>query len=116
MARVKGGTTPNKRRKNILAQTKGYRFGRSTKLAAAREAIYHAQLYAFDHRKDKKGDFRRLWTVRINAALRPLDMKYNRFIKALSDSNIGLNRKMLSQLAMDRPEQFKKVVEATTAK
>jgi len=84
MARVKGGTTPNKRRKNILAQTKGYRFGRSTKVAAAREAIYHAQLYAFDHRKDKKGDFRRLWTVRINAALRPLDMKYNRFIKALS--------------------------------
>jgi len=113
MARVKGGTTPNKRRKNILAQTKGYRFGRSNKLREAREAIYHAQLHAFDHRKDKKGDFRRLWTVRINAALRPLDMKYNRFIKALSDKNIGLNRKMLAQLALERPEQFKKVVEAT---
>jgi len=113
MARVKGGVTGAKRRKYVLAQTKGYRFGRSTKVAQAREAIYHANLYAFDHRKDKKGDFRRLWTVRINAALRPLDMKYSRFIKALSDKNIGLNRKMLAELALERPEQFKKVAEAT---
>ncbi len=113
MARVKGGVTGAKRRKYILKQTKGYRFGRSTKVAAAREAIFHANLHAFDHRKDKKGDFRRLWTVRINAALRPFDMKYSRFIKALSDKNIKLNRKMLAQLALERPEQFKKVVEAT---
>jgi large subunit ribosomal protein L20 len=113
MARVKGGVTGAKRRKYILKQTKGYRFGRSTKVAQAREAIYHANLYAFDHRKDKKGDFRRLWTVRINAALRPLDMKYNRFINALSNKNIKLNRKMLAELALNRPEQFKKVVEAT---
>ena len=113
MARVKGGVTGSKRRKYILAQTKGYRFGRSTKVAQAREAIYHANLYAFDHRKDKKGDFRRLWTVRINAALTPLDMKYSRFIKALSDKNIKLNRKMLAELALERPEQFKKVAEAT---
>lgn len=113
MARVKGGTTPNKRRKNILAQTKGYRFGRSNKLREAREAIFHAQLHAFDHRKDKKGDFRRLWTVRINAALRPFDMKYSRFIKALKDKNITLDRKVLSTLAVERPEAFKAVVEAT---
>ncbi|MFT7507707.1 MAG: large subunit ribosomal protein L20 [Acidimicrobiales bacterium] len=113
MARVKGGTTPNKRRKNILAQTKGYRFGRSNKLREAREAIYHAQLHSFDHRKKKKGDFRRLWTTRINAALRLHDMKYSRFIKALSDKNIKIDRKILSQLALERPEQFTKVVEAT---
>ncbi len=112
MARVKGGTTPNKRRKNILAQTKGYRFGRSNKLREAREAIYHAQLHAFDHRKDKKGDFRRLWTVRINAALSLFDIKYNRFIKSLSDKDVKLNRKMLAQLAVERPDQFKKIVEA----
>ena len=112
MARVKGGVTGAKRRKYVLKQTKGYRFGRSTKVAQAREAIFHANLHAFDHRKDKKGDFRRLWTVRINAALRPLDMKYSRFIKALSDKNIALNRKMLAQLALERPDQFKKVVEA----
>lgn len=102
-----------KRRKYILQQTKGYRFGRSTKVAAAREAIYHANLHAFDHRKDKKGDFRRLWITRINAALRPFDMKYSRFIKALSDKNIKIDRKILADLAMNRPDDFKRVVEAT---
>jgi len=113
MARVKGGTTPNKRRKNILAQTKGYRFGRSNKLREAREAIYHAQLHAFDHRKKKKNDFRKLWITRINAALRNHDMKYSRFIKALSDKNIKIDRKILADLAMNRPEDFNRVVEAT---
>jgi ribosomal protein L20 len=69
MARVKGGKTANKRRKNILAMTKGYRFGRSTKKAQAKEAIFHAGKYAFAHRRDKKNDFRRLWNVRINGGL-----------------------------------------------
>tara|TARA_B100000745_G_scaffold300375_1_gene254082 strand:+ start:3375 stop:3719 length:345 start_codon:yes stop_codon:yes gene_type:complete len=113
MARVKGGKMAQKRRKYILEQTKGYRFGRSTKVGAAREAIYHAQLHAFDHRKDKKGDFRRLWISRINAALRPFEMKYSRFIKALSDKEIKLDRKILATLAKDRPDDFKRVVEAT---
>ncbi len=113
MARVKGGKMATKRRKYILQQTKGYRFGRSTKVAAAREAIYHANLHAFDHRKDKKGDFRRLWITRINAALRPFDMKYSRFIKALSDKNIKIDRKILADLAMNHPDDFKRVVEAT---
>ena len=63
MARVKGGLMAQKRKRNILNEVKGYRFGRSTKKAQAREAIYHAQTYAFAHRKDKKNDFRRLWTV-----------------------------------------------------
>ena len=100
-----------KRRRYILEQVKGYRFGRSKKKRQAREAIYHAQLNAFDHRKDKKGDFRRLWTTRINAALAPLDMKYSRFIKALGDKNIKLDRKVLATLAKDRPESFARVVE-----
>lgn len=112
MARVKGGVTANKRRKYILEQTKGYRFGRSKKKREAREAIFHANLHAFDHRRDKKGDFRRLWITRINAALRPFDMKYSRFIKALADKNITLDRKVLATLAKDRPEAFAKVVEA----
>lgn len=99
-----------KRRRNILEQVKGYRFGRSKKKRQAREAIYHAQLSAFDHRKDKKGDFRRLFTTRINAALQGHDMKYSRFIKALSDKQIGLNRKVLASLAKDRPESFDRVV------
>ena len=103
----------NKRRKYILEQVKGYRFARSKKKRAAREAIYHAQLHAFDHRKDKKGDFRRLFIARISAALRPFDMKYSRFIKALADKNIKLDRKVLATLAQDRPDAFKAVVDAT---
>lgn len=113
MARVKGGLMAQKRRRNILEQVKGYRFGRSKKKREAREAIYHAQLHSFDHRKDKKGDFRRLWTSRINAALQNHDMKYSRFIKALSDKKIGLNRKVLATLAKDNPEAFNRVVEQT---
>ena len=112
MARVKGGVTSNKRRKYILEQTKGYRFGRSKKKREAREAIFHANLHAFDNRKDKKGDFRRLWITRINAALTPYEMKYSRFIKALGDKEIKLDRKVLATLAKDRPEAFKAVVEA----
>ena len=114
MARVKGGVTSSKRRKYILAQTKGYRFGRSTKVAAAREAIYHANLHAFDHRKDKKGDFRRLWITRINAVLKGQGLQYSRFIKAMADKKIGLDRKVLATLAKDRPEAFQRVVETVT--
>jgi len=113
MSRVKGGLMAQKRRRNILEQVKGYRFARSKKTRAAREAIYHAQLHSFAHRKDKKNDFRRLWITRINAALMPFDIKYSRFIKALSDKNIGLDRKILGTLAKDRPESFARVVEAT---
>ena len=110
MARVKGGLMAQKRKRNILDEVKGYRFGRSTKKAQAREAIYHAQPYAFAHRKDKKNDFRRLWTVRINAALATFGIKYSRFIKQLSDKGIKLDRKILATLATDRPEAFERVV------
>lgn len=112
MARVKGGIMANKRRKNILSQVKGYRFDRSTKKRAAREAIYHAHLHSFAHRKDKKNDFRRLWIARINAALQPFNLKYSRFIKTLADKNIELDRKVLATLAKERPDSFAKVVDA----
>ena len=112
MARVKGGTTSNKRRKNILAMTKGYRFGRSTKKKQAKEAIFHAGKYAFAHRKDKKNDFRRLWTVRINGALDAMGstVSYSRLIGAMAKKKIGLNRKMLSELALRSPEAFSRLV------
>lgn len=113
MARVKGGKTAAKRRRYILEQVKGYRFGRSTKKRQAREAIFHAQSHAFDHRKDKKGDFRRLWTTRINAAVRAEGTTYSKFIKALADKNIGLNRKILATLAKDYPETFSRVLAET---
>ena len=99
-----------KRRRNILDEVKGYRLQRSKKKRVAREAIYHAQLHAFAHRKDKKNDFRRLWTVRINAALMAHGLKYSRFIKALKDKGILLDRKILATLALENPEAFNRVV------
>jgi large subunit ribosomal protein L20 len=110
MARVKGGKTSLKRRRNILAQTKGYRFGRSTKKRQAREAIVHAGKYAFAHRRDKKNDFRRLWNVRLNAALRANGTTYSKFIGALKKNGIVLNRKVLSGIAAEHPETWKRIV------
>ena len=111
MARVKGGLMAQKRRRNILDEVKGYRLQRSKKKRVAREAIYHAQLHAFAHRKDKKNDFRRLWTVRINAALMAFGLKYSRFIKQLKDKNIELDRKVLATIAAERPEAFARIVD-----
>jgi large subunit ribosomal protein L20 len=112
MARVKGGLMASKRRRNILDEVKGYRIQRSKKKRAARDAIYHAQLHAFAHRKDKKADFRALFTVRINAALMAHGIKYSRFIKMMKDKGITLDRKVLSTLAVEKPEAFSRVVEA----
>jgi large subunit ribosomal protein L20 len=98
-----------KRRRNILAQVKGYRNARSTKERQAREAIYHAGNHAFAGRRDKKGDFRRIWNVRINAAVRPLGLSYSVFINKLKTANIDLNRKMLSSIAAERPEVFAQI-------
>lgn len=112
MARVKGGKTSNKRRKNILAMTKGYRHARSTKKRAAKEAIFHAGKYAFAHRRDKKNDFRRLWNVRLNAGLRQIDEKnsYSKFIGSLNKKGVKVNRKMLAELAEKSPESFARLV------
>lgn len=111
MTRVKRGVIKNKRRKNVLSQTKGYRFGRSTKEAQAIEAIAHAGTYSFAHRRDKKTDKRALWQVRINAAVRPLGMTYSRFISGLKKANIELDRKILSDIARSNPDTFKKIFE-----
>ncbi len=111
MTRVKRGTIANKRRKNVLAQVKGYRFGRSTKERMAKDAIAHAGTYAFAHRRDKKSDKRRLWQVHINAAVRELGMTYSKFIDALKKSNIEIDRKILSDIAHTSPSTFQKIVE-----
>lgn len=111
MSRVKKGTNALKTRKNILRQVKGYRFGRSKKERQAYEAISHAGTYAFAHRRDKKGDFRRLWNVRMSALLKEMGTSYSKFIPALKKANVALDRKILSELAMNHPETFKKVVE-----
>ena len=111
MTRVKRGVIKLKRRKNVLAQTKGYRFGRSTKEAQAKEAIFHAGMHAFAHRRDKKNDKRALWEVRINAAVRTLGMSYSKFIGALKAKNVELDRKVLSEIAQTSPKTFANIVE-----
>ena len=111
MARVKGGKVANRRRKKLLSQVKGYRFGRSKKKKQATEAMHHAYEYAFAHRKDKKKDFRRLWTARLNAGLKNAGLKYNIFIKNLRNKNVKINKKMLAMLAAERPESFERLLE-----
>lgn len=111
MARATSTPARNKHRKELLKKTKGYRWGRKNKERAAREAIFHAAAHSFDHRKDKKGDFRRLWTVRINAALRALGLdSYSKTMGALKKKNIELDRKSLATLAKDKPEIFERVM------
>ncbi len=110
MTRVKRGTTSAKHIRNVLAQVKGYRFGRSTKEIQANDAIAHAGAYAFAHRRDKKNVFRRLWTVKMNAALRPLGFSYSKFIDALKKKGIILDRKIMADLAENNPETFANVV------
>lgn len=111
MPRVKRGTIANKTRRNKLKLVKGYRFGRSTKERMANTAIRKAGQHAFDHRRDKKGDFRTLWNVRLNAALRPLGTTYSRFIDMLTKKEVKLNRKVLSEIAAKNPESFKRIVD-----
>lgn len=110
MARVKKGVNALKTRRNVLKQVKGYRFGRSKKEKQAYEAIAHAGTYAFAHRRDKKGDFRRLWTVRLNSVLHEQGLSFSKFIGALKKSNILLNRKMLSEIAANKSETFERIV------
>ena len=92
---------------------KGYRYGRGNKEVGAKVAVRKALWYAFGHRKDKKGDMRRLWNVRMNAALRELGTTYSKFIPALKAKNIMLDRKILADLAENNSNVFAKVVEAT---
>src|SRR5574344_274125 len=112
MTRVKRGVIKNKRRKNTLSQAKGYRFGRSKKEAQAKDALRHAGAYSFAHRKDKKADARKLWTVRINAAIRPLGLSYSKFIDGLKKKDIKIDRKILSDLALKNPETFERIVQS----
>lgn len=110
MPRVKKGVNALKTRKNVLKQVKGYRFGRSKKERMAYEAIAHAGTYAFAHRRDKKGDFRRLWNVRLNSFLDAKGLSYSKFIGSLKKANISINRKMLSELAAAKPETFTRLI------
>ena len=100
----------NKRRKNILERAKGYHHGRSKKERYAHEALMRAGRYAFAHRRDKKTDFRQLWIVRLNAAVRDNGhASYSTFINKLKKSGIQLDRKVLAQFASDHPAIFSRI-------
>lgn len=114
MARVKRGTHHVKRRRNLLAKTKGMMWGRKSKIKLAKVASLKAGAYAYRDRRNKKRTFRRLWQVRINAAIRPLGMSYSKLIHALKEKNVSLDRKILATLAKDHPSIFEKIVKSLT--
>lgn len=111
MSRVKGGTISSKRRMHLLKYAKGFRWGRKSKLRAAKEATKHAWKYAFRDRRAKKGERRALWQIQINAACRKLGIPYNKFIFHLKKSKSGIDRKILADLAQRNPQIFEKIIE-----
>ncbi len=115
MARVKGGTIHHARRKKILKQAKGY-FGSKHRLyKTASEQVMHSLKYAYRDRKQKKRDFRKLWITRINAACRMNDISYSKFMNGLSKANVTINRKMLSEIAIENPKAFTELVKVAKA-
>ena len=110
MARVKRGITSHRRHKKLHKLTKGYRGGRSKLVREAKSALLHAGQYAFAGRKNRKRDMRRLWITQLSAAVKQEGLSYSTFIHALQVKNIKLDRKILSDLAVNHPEDFKKIV------
>ena len=112
MPRVKGGPTHARKRKRVLKRAKGFRGGFGTIYRSAIEFTRRAGRYAYRDRRQNKRNYRSLWIVRLNAALRARGINYNRFIPALTAAGIELNRKMLSELAVSDPAAFDAIVEA----
>ena len=111
MTRVKRGVVAHKKREKRLRLTKGFRWGRKSRERAAKEALTHAWVHAFQGRKQKKRDYRSLWQVKIGAALGKTELSYSVFMGKLKKANITLNRKMLAELAEHEPQTFQTIVE-----
>ena len=113
--RVKGGTIHRARRKKALKQAKGY-FGSKHRLyKTAKEQVMHSGAYAYRDRRNRKRDFRKLWITRINAACRLNEISYSKFIDGLNKANVEVNRKMLSEIAIDDPKAFAELVKVAKA-
>ena len=112
MSRAVDGTRRADRRKKILKLAKGFKGRRGTNFKAAKDAVTKALDHAYVGRKDKKGEYRSLWIARINAAVRDEGLSYSRFIDGLTKAGIAINRKALSNMAIEDPKAFKAVVEA----
>ena len=116
MPRVRGGTIHAARRKKVLNEAKGY-FGSKHRLyRTAKEQVMHSLSYAYRDRRQKKRDFRKLWITRINAACRQNDISYSKFINGLAKAGVEVNRKMLSEMAIQDPAGFAQLVEVAKAK
>ena len=113
--RVKTGIVRHRRHKKLLKQARGFYSGRRKHFRKAKEQLERSLVYAYRDRRQKKRDFRKLWIVRINAAARLNDLNYSRFMHGLKLANIELDRKILADMAMNAPESFAKVAEASKA-
>jgi large subunit ribosomal protein L20 len=111
MTRARNAVPSRNRRRRILKAAQGYRGTRRRLYRAAKEAVWHAMKYAYIHRRDRKGNFRRLWIARINAASRGLGMTYSKLMAGLKQHDVLLNRKMLAELAVRDPQAFAQVVD-----
>jgi large subunit ribosomal protein L20 len=112
MSRVKRGVAASKRRKKVLKAAKGFMWHRKSAFRAAKEALLKAGKYAYRDRRVKKRTFRRLWILRLNAALRMHGEKYSAFIKKMADKKVEVDRKVLSEMANNHPEHFSKFVDS----
>ncbi len=111
MVRVKGGVHTRRKHKKVLKLAKGYWMTRHKQFKKAKEAVLHAGEYAFAGRKHKKQDFRSLWIIRLNASVRNFGLTYSKFINLMKVKKIELDRKVLSQIAVEHPRVFEKLVE-----
>ena len=111
MTRIKRGVTKHRRHKNLLKQTKGHKGVRHTLYRRAHESLIHALKYSYTHRREKKGDMRRLWNIRINAAARTNGMSYSTLIHGLKLAGAEVNRKILADLAIQDPESFTQIAQ-----
>ena len=110
MPRVKGGVVTRRRHKKVLSLTKGHRATRHKLFAKAQDSMMHSLDYAYNHRRERRGDMRRLWIQRINAAVRAGGGTYNHFVQGLKKANVGINRKMLAEMAVNDPASFTRLV------
>lgn len=111
MARVKRSVNAKKKRREVLEQASGYRGQRSRLYRKAKEQVTHSLVYAYNDRRERKGDFRKLWIQRINAAARANGMTYNRFIQGLKAADVEVDRRMLAELAVNEPAAFAALVQ-----
>jgi len=108
--RIKRGVTSHKRHKKVLAMTKGHRATSHSLYKRAKESMLHALSYAYAHRRERKGDMRRLWILRVSAASRAQGLNYGQFIYGLKQAGVDINRKVLADMAVREPEAFANLV------